>query len=519
MFKRFGRTTTAVCRVWILASLLCLAAAPTAFTTQGPPSSGARRSNIPYVAARSILDALPPDQLPADLRSKTPAERESAWPDWVTGRDRDIRARLALGDEESVFNLTLFGTTFTNQRPLTERDIAATADGRAMPDIVGLRIRDLIHGLASPGTNDRLDFARAVAARKPIDLTAADAQRRLGDWLEKGAARVVAEYGRHADLVGGPASSDAARSTFFRDRGLSSDTSIFPGFGIEQTLAVLMANGLVDVGSVRRVAIVGPGLDFADKRQGYDFYPVQTIQPFAVIDSLIRLGLASPGQIRVATFDVSPRVNHHLEGARQRADAGGAYLLNLPQRTDLFRWSPYLVSYWANLGDRIGTAIPAVAPPETVRVKMRTVLVRADIVKAIVPDDLDIVVQRLDSLASGDLFDLIIATNVLVYYDVFEQSLALSNVAAMLRPGGLFLSNQVVQPLPSIPMELLGHTDVPMELDAAPKGIRPSEPVGDRFFSYRRRGSPAGSGAGTPGGKNPEPEKGEISTPADIRKR
>jgi len=121
------------------------------------------------------------------------------------------------------------------------------------------------------------------------------------------------------------------------------------------------------------------------------------------------------------------------------------------------------------------------------QVEMRTVRVRADIVKAIVPDDLDIVVQRLDSLASGDLFDLIIATNVLVYYGVFEQSLALSNVATMMRPGGLFLSNQFVQPLPSISMELLGHTDVPMGSAAAAKGRRSPEPVGDRFFSYRRR--------------------------------
>jgi hypothetical protein len=211
---------TAVCRVGILVSLLCLSAAPTAFTTQVPPSTGARRSNIPYVAARSIVDALPPDRLPADLRSKTPAERESAWPDWVAGRDRDIRARLAMGDEDLVFNLTLFGTAFTDQRPLTERDIADTADGRAMPDIVGLRIRDLMRGLASPGTNE--------------------------------------------------------------------------------TLAVLMANALVAVGSVHRVAIVGPSLDFADKRQGYDFYSVQTIQPFAVIDSLIwpslRHGLRQGGQ-------------------------------------------------------------------------------------------------------------------------------------------------------------------------------------------------------------------------------
>jgi hypothetical protein len=501
---------------------------PSRTDTQAPPSAGARRSNIPYVAARPILEALPPDRLPADVRRKTAAERESAWPDWVAGLDRDIRARLALGDEDSIFNLTLFGTTFTDQRPLTERDIAETSAGRAMPDIVGLRIRDLIHRLVSPGTNERLDFARAVAGRQGIDLTAPDTarqsrnqecrdvsadqrcrerdtnapgivqknevwrvsltERRLRDWLEKGTARVVAEYGRHADLVDGPAGSDAARSTLFRDRGLSSDTSILPGFGIEQTLAVLMANGLVAAGGIQRVAIVGPGLDFADKRQGYDFYPVQTLQPFAVIDSLIRLGLSSPGQIRVTTFDVSPRVNHHLEEARQRAEAGGAYLLNLPQRNDLFRWSPYLVSYWANLGDRIGTAIPpAVAPAGNVDVQMRAVRVRPEIVKMIVADDLDIIVQRLDSLAAGDRFDLIIATNVLVYYDVFEQSLALGNVATMLRAGGLFVSNQLVQPLPSIPMELLGHTDVPMELAAPPTGGHSSEPVGDRFFSYRRR--------------------------------
>jgi hypothetical protein len=39
---------------------------------------------------------------------------------------------------------------------------------------------------------------------------------------------------------------------------------------------------------------VGPGLDFADKQEGYDFYPLQTIQPFAVIDSLRVRKLAPP---------------------------------------------------------------------------------------------------------------------------------------------------------------------------------------------------------------------------------
>src|SRR5207244_8364455 len=122
------------------------------------------------------------------------------------------------------------------------------------------------------------------------------------------------------------------------NRDYSSHTILSPDRGIKQSLSVHMHNGLVAAGGVHRVSIVGPGLDFADKRQGYDFYPIQTIQPFAVIDSLIRLGLASPGQIRATTFDVSPRVNHHLEAARQRAGEGGAYVLNLPQRTDLFEW-------------------------------------------------------------------------------------------------------------------------------------------------------------------------------------
>jgi hypothetical protein len=41
-----------------------------------------------------------------------------------------------------------------------------------------------------------------------------------------------------------------------------------------------------------------------------------------------------------------------------------------------------------------------------------------------------------------------VATNVLVYYDVFEQALALSNIAAMLREGGVFLTNNAVLPTP-----------------------------------------------------------------------
>jgi hypothetical protein len=468
-----------------LAAFLCLEIPFGAFSQQTLPSSAAVPSNIPYAAARLILEAIPPARLPAGLQSKAPSELAPDWPTWVSARDRDIRARLAAGDEDSVLNLVLFGTMFTDRSPLTERDIAA--GGRATTNAVRSRIEDLIDALSSPSGNERLEFARVVAGRQSIDFAATDARRRLREWLAGGTARVIAEYGRQVDLVREQAVSDASRSTLFRDRGLSSDTSIYPGFGVEQSLAVLLTNGLLAAGSVRRVGIVGPGLDFVDKRQGTDFYPVQTIQPFAVVDSVLRLGLAERGQVRVTTFDVSPRINHHLEVARRRAEAGEAYVLNLPRRLDLFPWSRYLVAYWEQLGDRIGTAAPPVAVPPGIAdlVRMRAVRVRPDVVQAIAPEDLDIVLQRMEPLAAGDLYDLIVATNVLVYYDVFEQSLALANVAAMLRPRGVFLSNQAVEPLGGIPMESLGHVDIPIE--DLPGSTDVSQSTGDRFFVYRRR--------------------------------
>ncbi len=53
-------------------------------------------------------------------------------------------------------------------------------------------------------------------------------------------------------------------------------------------------------------------------------------------------------------------------------------------------------------------------------------------------ESLDIVTERLD----GEPFDLVIATNILPYFDEGELMLALTNIAAMLAPGGVFLHNE-----------------------------------------------------------------------------
>ena len=52
------------------------------------------------------------------------------------------------------------------------------------------------------------------------------------------------------------------------------------------------------------------------------------------------------------------------------------------------------------------------------------------------------------ALLPQERFDLIIATNIFIYYDVFEQSLAMLNIERMLRPDGVLLSNNGLIELP-----------------------------------------------------------------------
>jgi predicted TPR repeat methyltransferase len=89
------------------------------------------------------------------------------------------------------------------------------------------------------------------------------------------------------------------------------------------------------------------------------------------------------------------------------------------------------------------------------------------------PEDVDIVVQRL----VGRRFDLIVATNVLVYYDLLDQALAFSNVEAMLRPGGFLLSNNALLELPDARLRSEGYLTVQYS-------DRPDD--GDHIVWYRR---------------------------------
>lgn len=431
--------------------------------------------SLSYREARSILQALA-DKLPPGLRGVPASQLARVWRRWAPRHDAEIRGRLVQGEEDSLINFLLFGTSFTRQPRATAEDLERFVakegpsrqdeKGPALPllgEALRGRIKDLARAMGAPGGDERLQFARRLVERRGHRLDTPAARRQAESFLLANLYRVLKEQKGYARAVeaarqlGNPAAEFAERSTLFQNRGLSVDTSLFINFAVERALGELKARGLLAPGSVHRVAVIGPGLDFTDKAAGYDFYPLQTIQPFALMDSLLRLGLARPRSLQVTTLDISSQVNQHLAQARQRARRGLRYKIELPVDPGV-RWTQDALDYWRHFGDQIGAPAPPVpAPPILGAVKVRAVSVPPALVLRVAPADLDIVLQHL-ALPPGKRFDLMIATNVFVYYSVFEQDLALANVAHMLRPRGFLLSNNLLYELPFLPIRSVDYS-------------------------------------------------------------
>jgi hypothetical protein len=383
------------------------------------------------------------------LNEPVPPARD--WNRWIAAADAATRARVARGDEGSIVNFLLFGTSFTSQPRITTGQI----DPRQIQQAVSARIDDFERGLAQPGTNERLQYARRVLPTgTPVRarlLALIDRTMKEGD--------AVAQLTRQAAALGDPSLEFAERSRLYRDRGLASDTSVRVNYAVESALRgltpVLVRGSDPGKRSVRRVAIIGPGLDVVDKQEGYDFYPPQTIQPFALIDSLIRLGLADADTLRVNTFDVSAKVNDHITAMVRRARAGEPYFLHLPL-DGTTPWTPALLTYFAGFGSAIGSPVPVSIPPGLGPLRLRALAVRPSVVERISAHDLNITAQA-PVLDDAERYDLIVGTNIFLYYDRVQQGLAMVNIAGLLRPGGILLSNNALVEVPSAGMRSIGY--------------------------------------------------------------
>lgn len=435
----------------LLATLLTVTAVLTGAAVSAQPRTPAY---IGLGEARSLASALPPASRPADLPAAAATDAATRWRGWVSSHDQAIRRRLADGDEDTVLNWLLLGRTFTALPPASSADLARA------------RIDPFILALEASGTDERRRFARRHLERRGLRFggTAADRDRARAYLLRALEEMLAAPAARAA---AGARQSSAAPASAFDQRGLSLDTSLQPNFAIEQSLQAAKARGTVAAGAFRRIGIIGAGLDFADKNSGFDFYPVQTVQPFALLDTLQRLGLAAAGTVEIVALD-SPRVLEHVRAAR----ASRNYVIQLPL-AETAPWSLEFRRYWATVGTQVGSAVAANGPAG---VAQRAVRVAPAALATLGAEDLNIIVQR----QAGASFDLVVATNVLVYYAPFEQAMAMANIAAMLGPRGLFLTNTT---LPAVPAAGLARAGSQVTLYT-------TDGRGDEIIWYRRAGQP-----------------------------
>jgi hypothetical protein len=443
-------------RVWVVVLLLIAA---------GRAAAVAPARFVRFGEARPILTELA-GRLPPELVTLTPAQMEEAWPRWIERHDRDIRARLEQGDEDTIVNWMLFGTSFTSRPRAVLGAVESGAAGdrelvlRRTIELISARIDDLLTALAAPGNDERRLFARAFLELKGLRFATAADRDAAREHLRAAVVRVANEQEQIDQELAATSGRDAKsefaqRSRLFRARGLSLDTSLLANYSVEQALTAMKARGLLAPGGVRRVAIVGPGLDFADKDVGFDTYPQQTLQPFAVLDSLKRLGLAPLSRDpEIVLLDISPRIVDHVTRARARAAKNVGYTMNLPlaARTP---WLPEVRTYWRTFGDQIGVPVQATVAKTIADVAaVRTVRARPSAVQRMSMMNLNIVTERFD----GEPFDLAIATNVFIYYDVLEQALAMSNIEAMLKPGAFLLANVSAPNLTSVTIRPVDST-------------------------------------------------------------
>lgn len=174
----------------------------------------------------------------------------------------------------------------------------------------------------------------------------------------------------------------------YSTRAHSSDTSLAASYTAATAIAVLKA--LNPKFLPTRVLIVGPGADFAPRTAFDETRPPQSYQPYAIAAAL------------------GPTVEIDC------ADVNGRVLATISNRKPAFR-------------QEAGTAD---------FLDYQRTLTGATVQPRLTPTPLNIVTQRLTQK-----YDLILATNILLYFQPAHLALALTNIQAMLAPGGYFIHN------------------------------------------------------------------------------
>jgi len=346
------------------------------------------------------------------------------FPELIGALNRETAQRLREGEWDHLIYFLLQSGKFTHRakiepalsarefvQGLTPGGRAGYLAGEAIPAPTGKapaavkeRMRDFLAALEHPPSDERLNWFHQWLP---------DSERSL-DYL-------CAEYVRAMRFLYQKEFVREGGSSLYQSRGHSSDTRIESSFAVAAALHVMKA--LDSRLRISRVLIVGPGLDFAPRTDLIDSYPPQSYQPYAVADALLAVGLATAGELRIDCVDINPRV---LDFFRE-------FPMHRERRLILLHGSGTAEydEYFRTLGRQIGTETPVAGG--------KSLLVSQEAADSISAVRLNVITERYDP----PRYDLIVATNVFVYFNGTELLLALDNIRSMLALGGYLIHNEL----------------------------------------------------------------------------
>jgi SAM-dependent methyltransferase len=400
----------------------------------------------------------------------------------------DSLRRVREGDLDHLVFYALQSAHFTDLRPI-EPALSAKAlvEGLNVPDRdaflkgapgveppvpppVRQRVAALLRALDAPARDSRLTYFQSL-----VTTTFPDRQTREAGLLREYLRAMRFIYQK--EFVAQRAGADAV-AELYRTRGLSTDTAVEAGYVVYNGLGIVRA--LDPERRIRRVLIVGPGLDLAPRTGLLEAGPPESYQPWAVIDALLALGLARADDLQVMGADINPRVVDHL--ARSHAVPPVLTLVSAIGESDTVTLSAEYRAYFAGLGNAIGTVTPPSTRSSAATGHLRkTVHVGAKAASALSAATLDIVTEHLDV----PQFDLIIATNILPYFDDVQVALAMANISRMLAPGGVFLHNEGRPALGDITGALGLQFEQSRHVVIAT--VRGAAPLADSVWLHRKR--------------------------------
>jgi CheR methyltransferase, SAM binding domain len=319
-----------------------------------------------------------------------------------------------------------------------------------MPKPARARMMDFIKAIGRQSADERLNYCKSLLSQTtnsstPVNqhLYAEYARSMKFLYLKEFASRAIKKE-QHAAYIG----------SLYRDRGHSTDTQIEANYAVYVALASLKAQ--LPSTRIRRVLIVGPGLDFAPRTDLIDLFGPQSYQPFAVADALIGLKLADAGHLQIHCVDINQRVVNYLGGLKHSKQLTLSILSGLAE-TASRPLSGEFKEYFRGLGKSIGIETDLKVPATYDSHLKKALRINPEIGGMISVDRLNIVTERYEPAPN---YDLIVVTNVFPYFKPDELIFALANIAAMMAEGGYLIHNE----LQTVPSSFVAPLGLPLQL-------------------------------------------------------